>query len=87
MSFFVTIVAITVVIIWVVSIVDILRRPMDTAHTAGWILMVVLLPVVGSILYWILRKPSDEELRSSLGAEGDLRGQRPSAPGGGTRPY
>jgi hypothetical protein len=87
MSLFLVAIAVAAVIIWVVSVVDILRRPMDTAHTAGWILVVVLVPFLGSILYWALRDPSQDELRSSVGAEADLRGQRPSRPGGGTRPY
>ena len=87
MSFLVWIVSVVVVIIWAISIADIIRRRMGAAHTAGWILLVVLLPVLGSLVYWAMRKPTAAELEATVGARADLRAQRPKPPGGGTRIY
>jgi Phospholipase_D-nuclease N-terminal len=86
MSAFLWIVSVVVVIVWVISIADIIRRRMDAAHTAGWLLIVVLLPILGSLVYWALRRPTDSELDETLGARADLRRGRPAPPGGGTRP-
>jgi hypothetical protein len=64
---------IPLVVIWALGIVDILRRHLPPAKTAAWILLVVLLPVVGTLLYFILRKPTEEEI---LGAQAAAAEQR-----------
>jgi uncharacterized membrane protein YhaH (DUF805 family) len=83
----IAIVTVVVVIIWVLSVADIIRRRMDAKHTAGWILLVVLLPVLGSLVYWAMRKPTEDELEATVGARADLQRRRPDPPGGGTRMY
>jgi Phospholipase_D-nuclease N-terminal len=69
---------IPLIAIWVFGIVDILQRDLDRSHKAGWVLIVVLLPVLGTIAYWILRRPSDREIEASQAASRDLAaGARP----------
>jgi hypothetical protein len=51
-----------VVVIWVVGLVDILRRDLSRQAKAAWALVVVLLPILGTLVYWILRKPTDREI-------------------------
>ena len=87
MSIWTIIVAVVVVIIWVVSIVDIAMRHMGAKKTAGWLLVVILLPVLGSLLYWALRRPTADELDETVGARADLRGAEPRPPGGGPHIY
>jgi hypothetical protein len=53
---------IPLLVIWVVGLVDIFRRDLPRSHKAGWILVVVLLPVVGTITYFLLRKPTQAEI-------------------------
>jgi hypothetical protein len=43
-------------IVAVVSLVDLFRRHLDRRHTLAWLLIVVLLPLAGSVLYWVLRR-------------------------------
>ena len=52
------IIAILVAIVWVLSIVDIIRRHYPTATTLGYIALVVILPFIGSVIYWGVRKPA-----------------------------
>ena len=87
MSIWLIIVGVVVLIIWVVSIADIAMRKMGAKKTAGWILVVVLLPALGSLLYWALRRPSADELDETVGARADLRGAQPRPPGGGPHIY
>jgi hypothetical protein len=54
---------IPLLVIWALGIVDIVRRELSPAHTAGWILLVVLLPLVGTLVYFLLRKPTEEQVR------------------------
>ena len=55
-------IAFLLVIVWAISVVDIVRRHLGAAATIGWILLVTVLPFVGAIVYWALRKPTQDEL-------------------------
>ena len=60
---------IPLLIVWGVSIADIVRRQnLDRSAKAGWILIVVLLPVIGTIVYWVMRKPSEKEIEEAQAA-------------------
>jgi len=52
-------------VIWAVGLVDIFRRDLPRGTTAAWVLIVVLLPVVGTITYFLLRKPTEKEIRQT----------------------
>lgn len=49
-------IGVIVVILWVVAIVDIVRkRHLRTgAQTAAWILLVIIIPVIGTIAYFLV---------------------------------
>jgi Phospholipase_D-nuclease N-terminal len=59
------------VVIWVIGLVDIVRRDLPRQATIAWILVVLLLPLVGTLLYFLLRKPTQEELRRAQAAGSD----------------
>jgi hypothetical protein len=49
------------VVAWIVALVDILRRraAFSGGQFAAWILIVIILPVLGTILYFVVgRKPA-----------------------------
>jgi cbb3-type cytochrome oxidase subunit 3 len=52
-------------VIWGVALIDIFRRHLPRGTTAAWVLIVVLLPVVGTIAYFLLRKPTKEEIEQA----------------------
>ncbi len=54
-----------VLVIWAVGLVDIFRRDLPRGTKAAWVLIVVLLPIVGTIAYFLLRKPTEEEIRQA----------------------
>lgn len=45
-----------VLILDIIAIVDVLKSSMDTAKKALWIILVVILPVVGMVLYFLIGK-------------------------------
>ena len=71
----------SLVVIWALSIFDIVRRHYPARTTAGWIALVVVLPVVGTLIYWSLRKPTREETEERLLAEAELRRRPFDGPG------
>jgi hypothetical protein len=81
MSVIWSVIAIAVVIIWVLTIVDIFRRHLGAKKTAGWLLIVVLLPFVGAIVYWAMRGPDRGDAERVAATEAELRAEahrRPS---------
>jgi hypothetical protein len=65
------------IVVWAIGIVDIVRRDMGAGVKAAWIILVLVLPLVGTLLYFLLRKPSEEEIRQSYAASRALEGDRP----------
>ena len=65
---------IPVVAIWIIGLVDTFRRDLPWGRKAGWTLVVVLLPLVGTITYFLFRKPTQAEIKQAQQARADLRG-------------
>jgi Phospholipase_D-nuclease N-terminal len=52
-------------VIWAVGLIDIFRRDLPRGTTAAWVLIVVLLPVIGTITYFLMRKPTEKEIEQA----------------------
>jgi hypothetical protein len=68
-------IAIALVIIWVITVVDIIRRHLGAKQTSAWLLIVVLLPFVGALAYWVLRKPEPGDAEQAAAVDRDRREQ------------
>jgi cytochrome bd-type quinol oxidase subunit 2 len=68
--------ALAVLVIWVITIVDVFKRRYSTWTTVGWIALVIVLPFIGSLIYWFVRKPTQHEVEEQALAEAALRGGR-----------
>jgi hypothetical protein len=58
---------------WIVCVWDIVRRHLGAGRTAAWLLIVILLPFAGALLYWILRPTPPEEVQRRMDLETDIR--------------
>jgi Phospholipase_D-nuclease N-terminal len=76
-SLFWTLIAILVAIIWVITLIDLFRRHLGAGPTIGWVLLVIVLPFIGAIIYWIVRKPSADEVEQYVEADHEFRGKDP----------
>ena len=74
------VIAVAVVAVWLLGVVDIFKRKLDAKHTSAWLLIVVLLPILGTILYWMLREPDPGDLRRAEAAQRELRHERHDRP-------
>jgi hypothetical protein len=52
--------AVVVAIVWLVTVADLVRRHLGTKRTVAWLLIVLIFPLVGAALYWVLRGPEAE---------------------------
>jgi hypothetical protein len=58
-------------VVWVIGLVDIVRRPLSRPAKAAWIVIVLVLPFIGTLVYFVLRKPTQQEIERQLAAPGD----------------
>ena len=50
------IVALIVLILDIIALFDILKSSMDTGSKALWIILILILPVIGMVLYFLIGK-------------------------------
>jgi hypothetical protein len=75
MAWFWWLLVISVVVIWVFTIVDIIRRrhSRSASKTAAWILIVLVFPILGSIVYFLVNgaaepgAPRDTDVGRGIG--------------------
>jgi hypothetical protein len=60
-------------VIWAITIVDLFRHHHSGSATIGWLALIVLLPLVGALIYWGVRKPSRDEVEQQYLGEAELR--------------
>jgi Phospholipase_D-nuclease N-terminal len=77
-------IAVAVAIMWGIGIVDIVRRHLGAKKTVAWLLIVLILPVLGTILYWVLREPDAGDLERVEAAQRSQRQSRHDQPSDST---
>lgn len=63
-------------LVWVLCIVDIFRRHYSAGTTFGWLFLVLLVPFIGALIYWAVRKPTKEESDQAYLADAARRQER-----------
>jgi hypothetical protein len=67
-----TLIAIPLLLIWVLTLVDLVRRhDLSGSRKVLWALVVLLVPVVGVIVYFIARPPQATDRPATLDGLGD----------------
>ena len=69
-------IAIPLAVAWIAGVVDIFRHPMPTGQRVFWIVIVIVLPIIGTLAYFILRKPTEREVRAAQAAAAERRRDR-----------
>jgi hypothetical protein len=60
-------------VIWGITIVDVFRRHYSGRATVGWLALTVLVPFIGALIYWGMRKPTPLEVEQQYLGEAELR--------------
>ena len=68
------------VVAWVLTIADMIRQRHSGWTLAGWLALVILLPFVGSVIYWAMRKPTPKDAEGRYLADADVRRGRSEQP-------
>jgi uncharacterized membrane protein YhaH (DUF805 family) len=70
-----TLILVVVGLVVVLTIIDIVRRHLGAGATTAWILIVIIVPLIGAIIYWAMRKPSADEVEQSYLSDAERRAQ------------
>jgi hypothetical protein len=64
---------IPLLIIAAIALFDIFRRDLPRPAKATWAIIVLLLPVIGSLAYFLMRKPTQDEVAHARDASNEPR--------------
>jgi hypothetical protein len=64
-----------IAVAWIVGVVDILRHGLPVGQRVLWIVIVIVFPIVGTLVYFFLRKPTDREIRAAQARAADHSGR------------
>ena len=65
---------------WVLTIADMVRQHYSGWTLAGWLALVLILPFVGALIYWAIRKPTPKDAEERYLADADVRRGRADQP-------
>ena len=51
-----TIIGLIILVLDIIALVDVLKSAMDTGRKALWIILILILPVIGMVLYFLIGK-------------------------------
>jgi hypothetical protein len=71
---------IVLALIWGITVFDVFRRHYSGKATVGWLALVTLLPVIGALIYWGTRKPTQHEVDEQYLGQAELRRSAEAAP-------
>lgn len=66
--FFILFIFIPMTILWIYTVVDIFRRPdVSGLGKFGWLVLVLFLPLLGMLIYFIARPPDESYVEDVVG--------------------
>jgi hypothetical protein len=71
-------IGVLILIVWAITIFDIFRRHLGGKQTTLWLVLVIILPFIGSLIYWATRKESAEDVEAYVAADAALRAENRS---------
>ena len=76
-----------IVILWVVAAVDVFRHGDSGSRIVAYLLLILVVPILGPILYFAFRRPDETTAEQQHMAEADMHRQAARRPIAGTRLY
>jgi phospholipase D-like protein len=83
---FAMMIMVPMVILWVAAVVDVFRHGYSGLKVAAMLVLILIVPILGPILYFVFRKP-EVDAEGAYMAEAELRRQAAQRPVGGSGMY
>jgi hypothetical protein len=80
---FIILVATPIILLWGCALLDLIRGQHSGWAIVGWMVLILVLPIIGPMIYFALRKPTRHEVDEQYLAERALAAERAARPVGG----
>ena len=86
---FAVMIAVPIVILWIAAVADVVRRGGSGWRIAAILVLILIVPILGPLLYFVFRRPDSDPaaVEASAMAEADLRREAARRPVGGSGVY
>jgi hypothetical protein len=84
---FASLIVIPVLILWVAAVVDVIRRGGSGLRIAATLVLILIVPILGPLLYFAFRRPDPASAEAIHAAQEDVRREAARRPAGGTGVY
>ena len=73
MAWFWWLLGVLIIVLWIAAVVDIIRKrnSRTIGKTIAWILLIIIIPIVGTIIYFLVRLLREEEAKEAALADGE----------------
>jgi phospholipase D-like protein len=82
-TLFIILVATPFILLWAAALLDLIRGHHSGWGIVGWMLVIFVIPILGPMLYFALRKPTRDEVDQQYLAARELDRARAAHPTGG----
>jgi ABC-type transport system involved in cytochrome c biogenesis permease component len=82
-SLFLILVATPFILLWGCALVDLIRGHRSGWAIVGWMVVILVLPIIGPMIYFAVRKPTRHDVDEQYLAARDLQRERAARPVGG----
>ena len=80
---FIILVATPIILLWGCALLDLIRGHHSGWAIVGWMVLILVLPIIGPMIYFALRKPTRHDVDEQYLAERALAAERAARPVGG----
>ena len=84
---FAMMIAVPVIMLWIAAVADVVRRDEGGLKIAAILVLIIVVPILGPLLYFVFRRPKIASIEAEAMAQEDLRRERARRPVGGTGMY
>jgi phospholipase D-like protein len=84
---FASLIVIPVLILWVAAVVDVIRRGGSGLRIAAILVLILIVPILGPLLYFAFRRPDPSSAEAVHMAQEEVRREAARRPAGGTGIY
>lgn len=82
-SLFLILVATPFILLWGCALLDLIRGHHSGWAIVGWMIVILVIPIIGPMIYFALRRPTRHDVDEQYLAERALQAERAARPVGG----
>jgi hypothetical protein len=75
-TLFIILIVTPVIMLWGAAVIDVIRRRLSGWSVVGWLVLILVLPIVGPLVYFAVRPPAGDDAEQAYLAARDVQRER-----------